>query len=118
MRYRSLLLVAATFSAFLNLEAASVTNVVPSGDRPGVVAKSRTRSYSGGVQSIMSDGVIRLRDDRLGDIKVVIKPETQISRSNGGAATARDIRTGSHIHGYGTIYGDRYVAKVLTIDRS
>ena len=117
MRYHSLLIVAATFVALpLGLEAAVVTDVVPSVAQPGVVAKSTTRSYSGAVQAVERDGVIRLRDDRLGDIKLFVTTETQIRKAKGGAATVRDIRVGTRLHGSGAIFGERYKAKVITID--
>jgi hypothetical protein len=83
--------------------------------QPHVVVKAGYRSFSGAVQSISSDGRIRLRDDRNGDIKVVITDETSISK-NGHKVTFRVIRARTRLHGYGNFRGGNYYAKVITID--
>ena len=83
--------------------------------RPDIVAKSRTRSYGGAVQAVLPAGVIRLRDDRLGDIVVVITTETRVSK-NGAPAAFRNITVGTRIHGYASLRGERYIAQVATIE--
>ena len=82
---------------------------------PHVVVKAGYRSFSGVVQTL-ADGRIRLRDDRLGDIKVVVTNETSIATKNGHVTTSHSIKSGIRLHGYGSFRGGNYYAKVITID--
>src|SRR4051812_44401599 len=98
-------------------EAANSSMINPRGfaGQPGIVAKTADRSYSGAVQEVLPGPVLRLRDDRLGDMKVVITATTQITKDR-RPATSADITPGTRIHGYAAFRGGRLYAKVATID--
>src|SRR3954454_6155238 len=90
----------------LSLEAATIT---PNSHavQPQVVRKSPYRSISGAVQSVQPDGKIKFRDDRTGDINVIITAETEI-RKNGKPATAHNLGVGTRFHGYAAFRGGNY----------
>lgn len=82
---------------------------------PDVVAKTTHRSFGGAIQQIGPDGTIRLRDNHVGDIRVVITAETKISRDK-QPATAADLKVGDRVHGSASFRGDKYYAKTLHVD--
>ena len=116
MRYRTHLVLAAAFVLGLfPVEAAMVSQPAREPLRADVVAKSTNRNFSGAVQSIAAGGLIRLRDDRHGDIQVIIKAGTRISR-HGSTAEFRNISVGSRLHGWGNFRGGKYFAVDVTLD--
>jgi hypothetical protein len=116
MRYNTHLILAAAFVLGLfPVEAAMMNQPARDIRRADVMAKSTNRNFSGAVQSIAAGGLIRLRDDRLGDINLVITAETRISKS-GGPAEFRNISVGGRIHGYASFRGGKYFAKGVTIN--
>jgi hypothetical protein len=112
----SIYVILATFiGPLFPVGAVTVNHPAPGAVAPHVVARAAGyRSFSGKVQTI-SDGRIRLRDDSLGDITVVITKETSISKNRDGTPS-QAIRAGTRLHGYGSFRGGNYYAKVITID--
>ena len=80
-----------------------------------VAAKTASRSFSGFVQAVEAGGVIRLREQRQGDVRVIITNETSLTKGD-DAAQLRDIRVGSRIHGMASFRGGKYYAKVIHLD--
>jgi hypothetical protein len=115
MRFSICVVAATLVGPLFSVGAMMVNDPALNPVQPHVVVKAGDRSFSGTVQSISSDGRIRLRDDRNGDIKVVITDETSISK-NGHNVTFHVIRTGTRLHGYGKFRGGNYYAKVITTD--
>ena len=116
MRYSTHLILVAAFVLGLFPVGAAMVNQ-PARDllRADVVAKSTNRNFSGAVQSIAAGGLIRLRDDRHGDIQVIITASTRISK-HGGTAEFRNISVGSRLHGWGNFRGGKYFAVVVALD--
>ena len=114
MRLNVFLLLGILFGALHPIDAAMVNRPASAVVQPDIVAKLSYRSFSGVVQTI-SHGTIRLRDDVLGDIKVVVTDATSIS-THMHPTTAQSIRSGTRLHGYANFRGGYYFAKVITID--
>src|SRR3712207_1281024 len=112
---RPLALAAAFAFCLVGAHAATVYQSCRDRPRPEAVVGITMRSFSGTVQGMAPGGIIRLRDDILGDIKVVITANTRISNVSGPAGV-RSIRLGARLHGYGTFRGGQFSAKVVTID--
>ena len=116
MRFSIGVLAATLFSSAFFAGAMMVNDPALSPAQPHVVVKAGYRSFSGTVQKILPGGTIRLRDHRLGDIKVIVTGETSISTKNGHDVTFESIGVGTRFHGYGSFGGGNYYAKVITID--